>query len=499
MSGRDALALFAGLGSGYLNTQNQMRDQAYQDEQRAYQRELQGRERDAYNLAQDTRAKMAAAATPQDPVPVQAKADTADNIDVGTDPTATAPTGQYTSDGKTYANQGDAQAAVAAANTPSLQMARMASVAAASGDAATAASLNAQARQAELGDMQLSAAHRQDIAEKFNQDMNSKVHNFNDLADFVSTSNGDGQSGTLKVKAVPSADGTVVVMNKVNDDGSMTPLPNYTFPNSDLGLNSAKIGLLKGMTTEQQLVHLHQMNQEDVARQQANERARNDAALAAERANSTEARIEVARMRLEAERAMHPQRDPLEKLPGGVRVQYMDAAKQSEGIQAAITKARADGTWDDSKLTPGQQAMVTQAAVLEKRKNDILGKYGVGVGGSGADPLGFGDGTPAAAPPAAPRKPTTEIGRMLEAAPPGSWTNPNMPAPPPSTPAYETAGFRPPALAITNPAYAKMRDEAAQRAAKMRDEAAQRAANSLTAEQAYQALYGNAQRAQMTH
>jgi hypothetical protein len=493
MSGRDALALFAGLGSGYLNTQNQMRDQAFQDEQRAYQRELQGRERDAYNLAQDTRAKMAAAAMPQAPVAVQGMADTADNIDVGTDPTATVPTGQYSADGKTYANQSDAQAAAAAANTPSLQMARMASVAAAAGDAPTAASLNAQARQAELADMQLNAEHRRDIAEKFNQDMNNRVHSFDDLADFISNSNGDGQGGALKVKAVPSADGTVVVMNKVNDDGSLTPLPDYTFPKSNLGLTSAKVGLLRGTTSEQQLVHLHQMNQEDVARQQANERVRNDAAIAAARGDATEARIEIARMRLQAEQAMHPQRDPLEKLPGGVRVQYQDAAKQSEAIQSAIVKSRSDGNWDDSKLNPGQQAMVAQLASLERRKSEILGKYGVGIGGTGEGLLGTYDpnnpnggvSTPAAPPPR--RAPTTEIGRMLDAAPPGSWVNPNMPKPPPSTPAF-MAGGGVPALAIANPAYAKMREEAAQRAA-----------NSLTAEQAYQALYGNAQRAQMTH
>jgi len=522
MSSRDALAFFAGLGQGYLNQNQTQRQQDWEDEQRAYTREQQGRERDAYNLAQQTRAKMAQVAT-ANVVPDVAKADTADNIDVGSDPTATAPvmstpappapapetnpqdfttirpapvpapapTQKYLVNGKSYDSQDAANAAAADYNAPSAQLARMSNVLAEAGDAQGAAQLRAQARQGQLADLQLSAAQRADVAERFNQDLNNRVHSFDDLADFVSKSKGDGQGGGLKVKAVTTPDGTLVVMNKVNDDGSLTPLPNYTFPNSDIGLNRAKLGLLQGMTTQQQLEHLHQQATEDLQRQSLDQKKVYEAQLADARAGANEARIEAARIRAEATAAAAEARakQAREYLPPGVKEQYDAVAKRSEALQKVIDTARADPGFDPNKIPPGIQTMMTEQAVLEKRMNDIMGKYGPNGRGAAAMPLGAYDpsnpnaGAPTPTPVAAP---AGSAAQAVSAAAPGSWVNPNAPRPQPGTPAFASMGASP--LAIANPFYAKAREEAAARAA-----------NSLTAAQAYEELYGKSQHAQMTH
>lgn len=469
MSTRDALALFAGLGQGYMQQQQTQRQQDYEDEQRAYTREQQGRERDAYNLAQQTRQQLAASAAPAAPVALQGKADTADNIDVGTDATATAPTGQFNVNGQTYGNQADAQTASDTYNLPSAQLARMANVYAGAGDAQSAATLRQQARQGQIADLQLSKAQRDDIAEKFNTDMNSKVKTFDDLGDFVSNSNGDAQGGALKVKAVPSADGKTVTMNKIGDDGTLTPLgKQWTFSNDSDGLNSAKINLLQGMSTEQQLSHLHQQHQDTVAAKNADtneqyrrDQAKNSADRVAMMLTVQEAKNDAAAARAEAKAGQQRQ-----FLPPGVKEEYDAADKRSESLQKVIDTAKADPSYDPKKVAPGLQEMITQQAVLEKRKADILGKFGVGSRGTPSTPLGAYD--PNNPGGSTPRAPTTPIGKAVAEAPPGSWVNPNAPVgvrPQPGTPAILANA---PPLAIMSPglrAQAVADEEARQRAA----------------------------------
>lgn len=495
MSGRDALALFAGLGAGYMQGEQQKRQQARQDKVDAYQEEIQGRDRDAYNLAQETRQKLADAAqtvTPQGD---------ASSASTGVDPTVTpsavpissgsgfggvgsdasaqpAPVAtRYSVGDQSGLNADDAAKAAATANSPTAQMGRMANVLGQSGDAAGAATMRQQARQAQLADIQLGAAQRQDIAEKFNTDMNSRVRSFDDLGNFVSESNGDGQGGALKVKPVKSADGKTVTMSRIDPDGTLTPLPNYTFPNTEDGLTQAKTGLLQGMSTEQQLVHLHQSHQDKVAQQNADtqEQYRKD------QTKNTADKIAMMETIQELKNDAKSAGGGL-KLPPGVAIEYQDAAKRSEGLQTTIDKARADGTWDDSKLTPGQNAMLTQQAVLEKKKSDILGKYGYGSRAAAAGPLGVYDpNNPGAAAAPAPARALSPVAAAVAAAPPGSWVNPNMPRPP-------VLGTAPAGLAMMNPQLVVARAEQAKREA----DAAQATA-------AWQKVIQNGNRTQMTH
>ncbi len=117
--------------------------------------------------------------------------------------------------------------------------------------------------------------------------------------------------------------------------------------------------------------------------------------------------------------------DPFAKLPPAVRASYQGLAKQAENINAAITKAQADGTWEPDK-NKSQSDLLVRMRVLEDKAQDLLQPYIPKPKGGAAAPGGdddirkmlMGDGAgqqPGAAPAAgkaAPAKPAGPLASM---------------------------------------------------------------------------------------
>jgi hypothetical protein len=66
--------------------------------------------------------------------------------------------------------------------------------------------------------------------------------------------------------------------------------------------------------------------------------------------------------------------DPFAKLPPAVRASYQGLAKQAEQINAAITKAQADGMWEPDK-NKSQSDLLIRQRVLEDKALELLQPY----------------------------------------------------------------------------------------------------------------------------
>lgn len=150
--------------------------------------------------------------------------------------------------------------------------------------------LRTKSRADKLGQMQLDEAQRTHLNRTYDDELDKKATSFDALAQFISDSNGDGQGGAMKVRAVPTADGKKITLNRIGPDGTLTPTE-YTFDNTQGGLASAKALLSRSVTPQMKLAHLYQQAQaaEQARHNQATEStaARNAAtAEAAQRATA---------------------------------------------------------------------------------------------------------------------------------------------------------------------------------------------------------------------
>lgn len=160
----------------------------------------------------------------------------------------------------------------------------------AAGRPVEAMDLRTKSRADKLGQMQLDEAQRTHLNRTYDDELDKKATSFDALAQFISDSNGDGQGGAMKVRAVPTADGKKITLNRIGPDGTLTPTE-YTFDNTQGGLASAKALLSRSVTPQMKLAHLYQQAQaaEQARHNQATEStaARNAAtAEAAQRATA---------------------------------------------------------------------------------------------------------------------------------------------------------------------------------------------------------------------
>lgn len=160
----------------------------------------------------------------------------------------------------------------------------------AAGRPVEAMDLRTKSRADKLGQLQLDEAQRTHLNRTYDDELDKKATSFDALAQFISDSNGDGQGGAMKVRAVPTADGKKITLNRIGPDGTLTPTE-YTFDNTQGGLASAKALLSRSVTPQMKLAHLYQQAQaaEQARHNQATEStaARNAAtAEAAQRATA---------------------------------------------------------------------------------------------------------------------------------------------------------------------------------------------------------------------
>jgi hypothetical protein len=258
----------AGL-SGYQRGMDEKKAREEQDEERAWKREQRDRQRKEWADADTEKQRIANAGRDVEAVEVkETRPDTMDNSDVGQPGEAPLPTAGYDVQGKRYADRAAAGAAAAAANTPQAKATRMAG-ALQQRSPERAMAYSASARQAEAAELQITEAKQRAADAEWERGL-SKVKDENQLADFLSSSHGDMQGGAIRTTAVRSADGKTFTFNRVNEDGTTTPM---TKPFASL--DEARMELSRRITPEQRLAHaegIRRYNEELKLKQEAEAR-----------------------------------------------------------------------------------------------------------------------------------------------------------------------------------------------------------------------------------
>lgn len=220
-------------------------DRAWQQEQRAAQRDAANREKQALQDLADA----AAPTTVEEGAGGAIRPETMDNRDVGQPGEAPVmPGNSFRAAGKTFADRAQAEAAATEYNSEPATDKRISLAMAKSGDVKGAKAYLASARQAEVYGMELAD-------KRWSKQIREAVTRGHDgLADFVSRSQGEGLA-QYQVKAVPSADGKQVTYHKVNPDGTTTPTQ-LTFSNDEDGAIRAAYMLDRSITPEKRYTHM---------------------------------------------------------------------------------------------------------------------------------------------------------------------------------------------------------------------------------------------------
>lgn len=242
----------AGFGKGYLDQTQRNKEQTRIDEDRAMrktefddrqaqvkkERELQGSLADASRpaIVEQGGGGMLAPAT-------------MDNRDVGLPENAALPNqglsqAGFRVGGKQYATQEQAGAAEKTYNGMDATAGRV-------GDAYMKAGKVGEAMQFKAGAQRAKAHEVEAASRQWRGELGGAMTAGHDgIADFV-TKNQGSALGDYQVKAVPSADGAQVVYNRVDKDGKLTPMPEYTFANNKDGVTQAGFFLDKSITPEE--------------------------------------------------------------------------------------------------------------------------------------------------------------------------------------------------------------------------------------------------------
>ncbi|WP_081682342.1 transglycosylase SLT domain-containing protein [Pseudacidovorax intermedius] len=110
--------------------------------------------------------------------------------------------------------------------------------------------------------------------------------------------------------------------------------------------------------------------------------------LTAGQAQESELRgLQIGKARLDLEEATRNA-----KVPAAVRLQAETLKKESEAINAAITKSQADGSW--SPDSPGAKQLLERRAILTEQLNRTLAPYVPSESKGSADPFGLRGGAP---------------------------------------------------------------------------------------------------------
>lgn len=287
------------------------KDDAWREEERAYQREQRAR-------AQRMEQGVADAMTPREPNPVYPI-----NDDEGNRMPAFEQ--KYTVPGADGALTGPAaRAAAEQANSRQARMGRVYDAMAGGGDIRGAEALRTHGMQADAAEIQLKAAKTKEVNDAYNADLFSRATDWASLEQFMNETKGDGQGGAFKVKFLP--DGKMMVAHKVGPDGALSPTP-VAVPNNQQGLQTmiGTIGLK--LPPEQKLAHLQGIakSEEDKRRWEADFGLRESGEK--RRAANDDARLGIERQRVGME---------------GARLSLareVAATKQAGGADAGLTLA----------------------------------------------------------------------------------------------------------------------------------------------------------------
>lgn len=255
MSG--AMAFLAGMGAGYMtqkqrNLENDRLAKIDTQNQQLFQAKI-----DEINQNKAEKAALQAAGAPQEVTPEQGPPTEAQYAatPAGQEPDAI---GYRVGNGigaKDFATRGLADTAATQQNTPQARRTRMADLAAQGNTFASTALTNDMQREA--SQMTINKGHREEANQVFDHGVKTALQTGGPqaMADFMSNSPADGQGGAIKFKAVISPDGKSWQMNRVGDDGSITPF-SQSFSNDEGGMAIAGMMLSRAVPDSEKVKHL---------------------------------------------------------------------------------------------------------------------------------------------------------------------------------------------------------------------------------------------------
>lgn len=256
MSGSNLASMVALLGAGmggYARGKRQYDEQQSDNEERQWRRESRMWQRKDRDDADALKRDVAEAAKPLSAVDTSVYQPALD--DEGNSMPANPTDGRQSVGGVNYSDPNKALKAVSDLNAPRARMARMADAYERGAQPEKAFALRTNSMQNESAEMQLNAQRRAEVDRAYNVDLFNRATDFQTLEQFVSESKGDHESGALKIKFVPSADGKMMNVVRLMPDGKQTPTP-YSFENNRTGFMQAVGTVGARLPPEQKIAHL---------------------------------------------------------------------------------------------------------------------------------------------------------------------------------------------------------------------------------------------------
>jgi hypothetical protein len=411
-------SLINGFNQGYRTVSDIRRD----EEDRQFVSMQRARAKKQWDDADQLQADLRMAADPADVRPTMQKADTQDNRDVGMPGEAAPVQNGFNVKGQQFASMADATKARDAHNAPDSISARMSSAFMKAGRPVEAQQLRAGARQEKVAELQFANLLQDQQRTAAFRAVGSALQKGGWAAVPKIYENYD-DGHTARVEEDGKGGATVYQLDGAGKEVGKRRFASLgEFFGNAVAAYDPKLWLDRQdrQFTEQQSTKqldatiAHQAGMLKIAQQNANtqEQYRRD-------------QLGLMRDKLEAGR-----KDPLAKMSEADRLTLSDLNKKAEFINQQITKARAEGNWQEG--SPNAKALQTEMAALSMQARAITGKYIKDDGP--ADPLGLRTDGPAPAPtpgaaiaprapgataapqkapPAAPATPEAAVGRVL--------------------------------------------------------------------------------------
>ena len=402
MSMLRALAMMGAGSSGYIHGEQEQQEQqrrqneeAFLQQQRAYQTSQMQRvlqqQADMSAAGAPVQAAPDMANTPDGPMQRMVKPEDQDNRDVG-QPGEQAPMPALAVGKQAGLNPMQAQAAVAAQNTPEAVQARQI---AALGRTDPAAALKLQAEALKTQGDQITVQ-----AQKFDQQVNKGVGgSWDSFTENLNKINPDHAPSRF----IPDPDGKMGTIEERQADGSWKPTP-ARYANSVQGQQEAAAALSQHTPPMEKVKHI--MAQEQLSRQEKRDADLHEVSML--HAKAQQAYWEgLNQNRADAiEQKGDAAAGKTAKIPEEDKALLTDLNKQLELINSERVKAQASGMWQPD--SPGAMSIKKQEAGLMMQRDSLLAKYRDRAGPSGpVDPLGIRK--PSSAPAQTPQSPMARV------------------------------------------------------------------------------------------
>lgn len=365
MSG--AMAFLAGMGAGYMTQKqrNLENDRLAADDKR--KQDAFQMQKVTFDQTKSDREAAITAGAPQEVTPEQGPPTEAQY--------AATPAGQQPdsigyrvgngANARGFAARGLAETFATEQNTPQARRTRMADLAAQGNTFASTALTNDMQREA--SQMTINKGHREEANQVFDQGIKTALQTGGPqaMADFMSNSPADGQGGAIKFKAVISPDGKSWQMNRVGDDGSITPF-SQSFSNDEGGMAIAGMMLSRAVPDSEKVKHL-------MAEKEAELKVKKEGSEAGERVAKTNY-YNAAADSVRPGGTKDKSGSAVDRMSEIDKTTIVNINKQRDTIHSAIVKAQAEENYDPTK--PGAKELTEQLAALGIKEAQIQSKYG---------------------------------------------------------------------------------------------------------------------------